>query len=238
MIKTGTPKEGYKYFESQQDDEKVILIVRKHWIILLRPFIVGTIIVFLTLIVVALAQNVVVEQIQGRIGHTLLTVLVSLVVLFSILYMYLSWLINYLNIIILTNEHVVEIEQSALFSRKVSELSLDCLEDASFTQKGFFKTILHYGDILVQTAGTLPNFDFKGAPYPYETAQKIMGIQDEYRKSNRVGSNSVPTAEQNEQTLPNAQQLAQGQNLTNNASAQHQTQNNIENEPPEQGRNI
>lgn len=190
--------EGYKYFESQQDDEKVIFVIRKHWIILAKPFIVGAVILAATVAFVLLSQGGLGEQFFNKVGNAVLTVVISLMVLFVVLYVYLSWLINYLNLVILTDEHMVEIEQSALFSRKVSELNLDCLEDTSFTQKGFFRTILHFGDILVQTAGSLPNFEFKDVPYPYETAQKIMQVQDEYRENNKtlVSSGMVKPTEE------------------------------------------
>lgn len=87
---------------------------------------------------------------------------------------------------ILTNEHLVEIEQSAIFSRKVSELDLDSIEDASAIQQGFIQTMLHFGKVLVQTAGELPNFNFAGLPFPYEISQKIMEIKEAYMKNCRT----------------------------------------------------
>lgn len=225
-MKQGKIIDNYRYFESQQDDEKVIFVVRRHWIILLKPFLVGTVIIAVSVAFSLLSQGLE-AQFFNKIGSTVLTVVMSLIVLFVVLYVYLSWLINYLNLIILTNEHIVEIEQSALFARKVSELNLDCLEDATFIQKGFWKTILHYGDILVQTAGSLPNFDFKGVPYPYETAQKIMEIQDEFRKNN-TGNDSGMNQPKSEQPMSNVQQIAQGQNV---AGTQDQSQTNAKNNP-------
>lgn len=182
--------DGYKYFESQQPDEKVEIIVRRHWTYLVVPFIVGIIIIMLTAIVFSLIISINSEFISGS-GELIMSCIISLIVLFTILYIFLSWLIRYLNVIILTNEHLVEIEQSAIFSRKVSELDLDCIEDASAFQKGFFQTMLRFGEVLVQTAGELPNFDFKGVPFPYEVSQKVMEVKENFMNNKQILTNNI-----------------------------------------------
>jgi hypothetical protein len=192
---------GYKYFVSQQDDEEVLLIIRKHWTILLKPFLIGLVLMILAVIIITLLETYGSQYTVG-IGNTIFILISSLVFLFTVLYVFTAWLISYLNIIILTSEHLVEIEQSALFNRKISELSLDCVEDVSASQHGFLKTMFHFGDILVQTAGTMPNFEFRGIGYPYESAQKIMEAQEFYsRRKNQNGGSNTP--ENNLQTAAN-----------------------------------
>lgn len=186
--------EGHKYFESQEADEKVILIVRKHWTILLIPFFIGFVILAVALTLSALIRNAIPEVFDGN-GDTILACVLSIIILYDLLYMFLSWLIRYLNVAILTGEHLVDIEQPSLFSRKVSELDLDCIEDASAAQRGIFQTTLKYGEVIVQTAGELPNFVFKGICDPYEISQKIMEVKEAYMKESRIvingGANNV-----------------------------------------------
>jgi hypothetical protein len=40
------------------------------------------------------------------------------------------------------------------------------VQDVSFAQVGAIRTFFDYGDVLVQTAGTLDNFIFESAPQP------------------------------------------------------------------------
>jgi uncharacterized membrane protein YdbT with pleckstrin-like domain len=198
--------EDYKYFESQETDEKVVFVIRHHWTILIVPFIVGSVVLGLTGIIVLILSSF------GNItlsesGETIATCVVSLIFLFTILYVFLSWLIRYLNVIILTGEHLVEIQQLGVFSRKISELDLDCIEDASSAQKGFIQTMFQFGDVLIQTAGELPNFNLVGIENPNGIQQKIMETKEQYMKCNLYnhGDNSAPVQETTEK--PNDQDL-------------------------------
>lgn len=193
--------ENYKYFESQEPDEKVVFVIRHHWTILVVPFIVGAVILGLTGIIILIFGSFA-NITLSAIGETIFTCVISLIFLFTILYVFLSWLIRYLNVIILTGEHLVEIQQLAVFSRKVSELDLDCIEDASSSQRGFIQTMFHFGDVLIQTAGELPNFNLSGIENPNGIQQKIMETKEAYMKDNLYNhSNSnVPVSNQTPKT--------------------------------------
>lgn len=193
--------ENHKYFESQEEDEKIVFIIRRHWTILVAPFIVGTVILGLTglmTLIIGSFESVTLSE----TGETIFTCVISLIVLYTILYVFISWLIRYLNIIILTGEHLVEIQQLAIFSRKVSELDLDCIEDASSIQKGFIQTMFHFGNVLIQTAGELPNFNLNGIADPNGVQQKIMETKESYMKNNlyNQGNHDLPAQAQTPMT--------------------------------------
>jgi uncharacterized membrane protein YdbT with pleckstrin-like domain len=180
---------NHKYFDSQEADEKIVFIVRHHWTILVVPFIVGAVILGLTGLITLIIGSF--ENISlSATGETIFICVISLIFLFTILYIFISWLIRYLNIIILTGEHLVEIHQLAIFSRKVSELDLDCIEDASSSQKGLIQTLFHFGNVLVQTAGELPSFNLCGIEDPNGIQQKIMETKETYMKDNVYNRNN------------------------------------------------
>lgn len=179
---------NYKYFESQEADEKIIFVLRKHWTVLVTPILIGVGILILTAAVYLLIgtfDNIAITE----VGETILSFVVSLIILFTTLYVFMSWLIRYLDVVILTDEHLVEIQQLSLFSRKTSELDLDCIEDASASQKGVVQTLFHYGKVLVQTAGELPNFDLNNFQDPDGIQQKIMEAKEHYMKCNVYNTN-------------------------------------------------
>ena len=49
--------------------------------------------------------------------------------------------------------------------------------------KGFLATVLHFGDVTVQTAGEQINFSFKSIPQPYQVAERILRLADDWRSS-------------------------------------------------------
>lgn len=191
-MKSGKIIPNYKYFESQEADESVIFVIRRHWIFLATPFFLGGLLLLLELGFALLGGSYVAENFPG-ITEAIFICVICLALLFTSLYVFMSWLIRYLSIIILTTEHLVEIEQTAVFSRKVSELDLDCVEDASSNQKGFMATMFHFGDVLIQTAGELPNFHFTGIEDPNGVQQKIMEAKESCMKQSRAqASASMP----------------------------------------------
>ncbi|MFH1171063.1 MAG: PH domain-containing protein, partial [bacterium] len=84
----------------------------------------------------------------------------------------------------------------------VSELLLDKVQDVTVEVHGVIPTMLHYGDIMIQTAGESPRFHFDDIPHPHAIAEKIMELHRAYKADSRQaavkakqeeGSNEVPT---------------------------------------------
>lgn len=167
---------NFKYFESQEENEKVLILLRKHNIYLLTPFFIGFVLLAITIIMYWLLTSV--DQIGNISQKGLPQLLLTLIILFIITYIYTSWFVRYCNIVILTDEHLVEIEQLALFSRRVSVLDLDQIEDVTFSQHGFIQTFFDFGDLEIQTAGATKNFTFKNMSDPDHLQRKIMELKE------------------------------------------------------------
>jgi uncharacterized membrane protein YdbT with pleckstrin-like domain len=63
------------------------------------------------------------------------------------------WLDFYLDKMLLTNQRVIEIEQRGLFSREISSLNLESIQDVTIESHGIIQTFFKLGDIHVQTSG-------------------------------------------------------------------------------------
>ena len=76
---------------------------------------------------------------------------------------FISW---YFNISLVTDKRVIDIDFSNLVYKDVAATKINLVQDVSFAQIGAIRTFFDYGDVLVQTAGTLDNFTFESAPQP------------------------------------------------------------------------
>lgn len=176
---------AHRYFESQEKDEWVIMVTRKHWLALISPFILGALVV----VVLIVFSRLVLDTTAGLVGD-LDDIAVSafelLIVMYAVLASFGAWLIRYFNVVVLTNKHIVDVSQKAFFARSVSTLALENIEDVSIDKNGFIGTIFDYGDLKIQTAGELPNFELKSVADPERVQRIIMEA-----KSGNFGENKV-----------------------------------------------
>ena len=177
-----------KYFASQQPDEEVVMVIRRHWIVLLLPLITGGLIYLIGLSIIFILPRYMPALFQG-IAYNIMVPVMSLFFLYNTLYIFIEWLMYYLHVGIITTEHLVDIGQKNLFSRKIAELGLENIQDIAASQMGLLQTFYNFGDVVIQTAGELPNFTLEKAPNPYDVSQKIMELKEEFIK-NRYGSNT------------------------------------------------
>lgn len=168
-----------KYFDTQKEEEKVFLVTRRHWIVYVPSVLIGFLaLVFCFVFYFQMDKVTVIADSESIAAIT--TVFLSIFMLFATLFVYVLWIVNYLNFQVVTDKNLVDIEQSGLFSRKISELSLEDIQDVSATQSGVLQSFLHYGDIIVETAGENTNFTFEKVKDPYGIAKKIMEIKEKY----------------------------------------------------------
>lgn len=175
-------KKSHRYFETQGADEKVLIVARRHWTVYTSALSIAFVIYVLEVIVFLSIEHIGFFE-KNQWAKAVSVVLFSVFLLFATLFIFINWLVNYLNVQIVTDSHIVDIDQSGLFSRKISELSLDEIQDISATKKGVIQSSLDYGDICIQTAGEKPNFNFEKVPEPHELARKIMEIKDQHVRS-------------------------------------------------------
>lgn len=90
------------------------------------------------------------------------------------------------NIFIITNQRIIDIDQHGFFSRTVSETIYEKIQDVSFKIKGIMRTIFHYGDIIIQTAGSQANIELHGVKDPAKVQQAIIDIQKNYRQNGNL----------------------------------------------------
>jgi hypothetical protein len=153
-------------FETRSKDEKIILLLRQHPIVNVKW------------IIVAFLMVLVPGVIRGLGFFASLPAGVDLVVTLSwylltmayALEHFLGW---YFNVYLVTTERVVDIDFYNLIYKQVSDANLDKIQDVTYSMGGVVRTIFNYGDVRVQTAAEIAQFEFGAVPSP-DKVVKIM----------------------------------------------------------------
>jgi len=161
------------YFSSQHPNEKIIFIIHRHWFNMLIQFIplFGLLAIML---ISFFMQPLIFDNFAEAGGETVFYFLQTFFLIFIWIFGFVIWFDYYLDIWIITNERVVNVEQKGLFSRQVSELKFRHIQDVSTDVRGFFPTLLNYGDVTVQTAAEQSHFIFRSVGNPYKVKSDVM----------------------------------------------------------------
>jgi uncharacterized membrane protein YdbT with pleckstrin-like domain len=92
---------------------------------------------------------------SGSIGQfsNLIVILFTGYLLFLLTFTFGAWINFYYDIIFITNERIINVDQEGLLARKTSELSIRQVQNVSADVAGFLPSIFDYGVLVVETAG-------------------------------------------------------------------------------------
>ncbi len=166
-----------------KEGEIIIGTFRKHWIL---PAINTAVVSILFLIpVVALlflvGETITTEyfEITFRLEEPSVAVfIISLWGLFLWIRFFSFWTDHHLDGWVLTNKRVIDMEQRGFFRRESASFRLERLQDVTTEVKGIIATLLKYGDVHVQTAGTDREFVLRHATNPKHVKEKILAEHD------------------------------------------------------------
>ena len=179
-----------------EGDEKILMVARKHWFIMLGP-VLGLIVIALLPAVVLFFVNKTV--IFGQFISQLPTTINVTAILMSA---YFAWLIilwiilaiqltnYYLDKWIVTDRRILAINQAELFSRQFSVIPLEKTQDISTDTSGLIPTLLGFGTMQVETAGDNKVFILYSA-MRVEKLKQIISDAVEAISHSKPGSSSV-----------------------------------------------
>lgn len=144
-----------------QENEYIIKYVRKHWIWLFAETLKVLFVFIIPATIVILIDLYFVDSATLFFGYPVTKLLDLFVYVWAIFcwgFMADRFTKYALNFWVLTNKKVVESEHLMLFSRKLSTLELESVEDITVKFEGILETLLNFGSLTVQTAGTQREF--------------------------------------------------------------------------------
>lgn len=167
------------HFSTQGPQEVIEMFLRKHFITNV-PWLITSIILFLI-------PPIFFPFIFPLMPFTISTQLVTIIIFFwylsvfgsVVLASFINW---YFNVYIVTNERVIDVDFINLLYREISATRLNLVQDVTVKSAGVIRSVFHYGDIFIQTAGTEINFDFLAVPRPEFVAHRIEELMRGSRK--------------------------------------------------------
>ena len=158
-------------FPGQLDYEEVVICERRHWYTIIKWIGLP---ILLTLISSLIAW--VVTQLLSP-PSSLRLVLYWLVILAPALTWTVWKALDWENDrYIVTDKRVIHIERIYLTREKRDEAPVAMIQDVSVEMKGLMTHLLYFGDVTIQTAGTLGTIRFKGIPKPRKAQAQILAL--------------------------------------------------------------
>lgn len=158
---------------NQKPDEKILLMIKPHWIHLISILFFFTAMIGLPYVLYIIFGYLVGNLLDNQIIYAVATMLGAIYYLFIFAITFASYLDYELDFWVVTNYRIIANEQKGMFNRAFAEHLIERIQDISSIQKGFLPTILNYGDMEVQTAGSSDKFIFKDVPHPEQKVSLI-----------------------------------------------------------------
>jgi len=161
-----------------RENEHILFEVRKHWFIIATELSIITLLAFLPLLIPSILEGL---NLSITFGET--ESFWSVFIFFYAFWLLILWIIGFvfwtnyfLDVWVVTNEKILDVEQVGLFSREMSMLHLEKIQDVTVEVRGIVATLMKFGDLHVQTAGQQREFIIHNIPHPDKFAKKINNI--------------------------------------------------------------
>ena len=157
-------------FEGEEKGEEVVLLLRRHVVVVYIHLIFLLIPSFIPIILGLLFSSYLKQ-------YNLIAVFLFLCTIFYTVLWFMTFYVltmYTLDVWIVTNRRIIDSNQDGLFRRTISELYLYRIQDISVKTRGVVQTLFKFGDVEVQTAGTENKFIFLEIPNPEKVKDQVM----------------------------------------------------------------
>jgi Bacterial PH domain len=129
-----------KYFSDQFDDEQMLLMFRKHPIVMRKEILIASVLLLLGVIPALIIPTYAVFF--GGLGIGFFS---------AFLVMFYAWIGWHFTVYIVTDQRLMQISQKGLWKRSVVDIGLDKIQTISYEIKGLQETLFGFGTIVIQT---------------------------------------------------------------------------------------
>jgi uncharacterized membrane protein YdbT with pleckstrin-like domain len=165
--------------------EEVICSINRHPIGLFGVYIMTGIMLILLFAAVAALPHFVTDLTSTDKMYAFITAiaLAALILVFA----WIAIIVYNGNHWILTTDSITQMQQTGLFRKQTSQLSLGNLEDVTYEQTTLIQTIFGFGTLKVETAGEHSKFQFPFCPRPQKCAVEIIQAHERFVAQNPEG---------------------------------------------------
>lgn len=161
-----------EYFPGQKPNESVRVLARPYWMAMIWQIAAFVFLLLLPIGILAALSAAGTPPFEDAAG-AIMAVALPAYYLILITWFFIVWLDYYLDVGIVTNERVVDIDQAGLFKRNIAELDCAMVQDVTSDKRGILQTVFDFGEVIIQTAGERPNFEFKGIRHPEMVVSQV-----------------------------------------------------------------
>jgi len=136
------PVKKQKYFADQFDDEEVLMVFRKHPVVMRKG---------LVLALMGPLLGVIPAAIKPTLGFGWFFGGLAAGFVLGILLFIPGWIAWYYSVFIVTDQRLIQITQKGLFHRAVVDIGLNQIQMVNYEIAGLQETLLGFGTIMVQT---------------------------------------------------------------------------------------
>lgn len=156
---------GYLNYELNEG-EKLVALIRKHWITLTLPL-------AKTIVAVAVIAILSKKLFEFEYGKEIAFIWI----IASILYAVHEIIIWYLDCYIITDKRIIDIDQKSIFRRIVAEVGIENIQEVVYLTNGPLETILGYGAVNVKTSSSGSMIGMEQIPNPIKVKDMIMNAK-------------------------------------------------------------
>jgi len=165
MVETPKKPKPQKYFPDQFDDEEVLLVFRKHPIVMRKGLVFG---------LLGPLAGVIPAAVNPNLGFGVFFGGLAVGCILGLLIFLPSWISWHFSVFIVTNQRLIQITQKGLFHRSVVDMSLSQIQMVNYSIEGLQETLLGFGTMMMQTfVGDLVIHDVH---HPDKTQKRILSI--------------------------------------------------------------
>ena len=153
-------------FETQEKGEKIILLLRRHWLTNVG-WLLGAVVLLILPQFIFLLFSFGALPLRFKLIGTLIWYLVWGGFVFE---RFLNW---FFNVFIITDERIVDFDFYGLIYKEISDAKIEHIQDVTYRVGGFLRNLFDFGSVFVQTAAQVPQFEFHDVPQPARVAKVL-----------------------------------------------------------------
>lgn len=154
------------FFDTQDSEEHIILLLRKHPFTQLRWMLIA---ILMALFPLVFSLVPILDFLPGRFQVAGLVLWYLMIVGFA-LESFLTW---FFNVYIITDERVIDVDFLSLIYKNITSAKIDNIEDITAETGGAVRSVFNFGTVKIQTAGTSAQIEFEDVPQPAKVTRLL-----------------------------------------------------------------
>lgn len=140
-----------------EEGEEIVAKVHRHWLFIVTRLVALALMLAVPPIVAALLGMLGIVLFAGAGGPALMTLWALWGLVLWVMF-WQFWTTYYMDIWVITNRRIIDIDYLRLFDRNIAMVRFERVQDITTHVQGIIGTLLRYGSVVVQTAGSDKEF--------------------------------------------------------------------------------